>query len=306
MPGEEWVRAFLGRHKKVLSTRMCQNISRSRAAVSVESVNRYFDNLSKTISGVPPENIVDYDETNLSDDPKAKQMIFRRGIKHAERIMNTSKSCVSLMFACTANGIFLPPYVVYKTKRIMNTWVQGGPIGTRYNTSKSGWFDGYIFKDWLQRLAVPYFSQLANDAPRVIIGDNLASHLTADVIQTCEDNNISMIFLPSNSTHLLQPLDVAVYRPMKSVWKKILSNWKETEGKFYKTLPKNHFPRLLFALMEHSDMQNRAQWAMSGFRTTGIYPLNRERVVHTLKNTGDISSAHLVSPLPYSWTSFGK
>ena len=30
----------------------------------------------------------------------------------------------------------------------MEHMAEGGPSGTRYNRSKSGWFDGVIFDDW--------------------------------------------------------------------------------------------------------------------------------------------------------------
>jgi len=243
MPGDEWVTSFLHRHKDLLSHRACQNISRKRAAVSCEDVNRFFDNLTNTLAGVPPQNIVNYDETNLTDDPKAKNMIFRKGTKHAERIMNTSKTSVSIMFACSANGRFLPPYTVYKAERMMDTWLMGGPIGARYNRTKSGWFDAYCFKDWLLELAVPYFKRLDNESSRVLIGDNLACHLSADIIAICETNKIKMVFLPPNSTHLLQPLDVAVYAPMKRKWRKVLTEWKVGEGKFHTSIPKHVFPR---------------------------------------------------------------
>lgn len=33
-PGEDWARGFLSRHSNLLSNRMCQNVSRKRAAVS--------------------------------------------------------------------------------------------------------------------------------------------------------------------------------------------------------------------------------------------------------------------------------
>lgn len=57
---------------------MCQNIKRSRAAVSPEE---YFDKLGKTIDGVPSSHILNYDETNLSDDPGKSRMLFKRGTK---------------------------------------------------------------------------------------------------------------------------------------------------------------------------------------------------------------------------------
>jgi hypothetical protein len=35
------------------------------------------------------------------------------------------------------------------------------------------------------------------------------------------------IFLPPNSTHLTQPLDVAVFAPMKRLWREVLDKFKE-------------------------------------------------------------------------------
>lgn len=38
----------------------------------------------------------------------------KRGCKYPERVMNHSKSCTSVMFACTGDSELLPPYTVYK------------------------------------------------------------------------------------------------------------------------------------------------------------------------------------------------
>lgn len=46
MPGEEWATSFMERHKDQIAERMCQNIKRSRAAVSPQSINEFFDNLN--------------------------------------------------------------------------------------------------------------------------------------------------------------------------------------------------------------------------------------------------------------------
>lgn len=54
----------------ILSHRMCQNISRKRAAVSENEVGKYVENLERSEIGGPPPNIINYDETNLTDDPK--------------------------------------------------------------------------------------------------------------------------------------------------------------------------------------------------------------------------------------------
>lgn len=80
------------------------------------------------------------------------------------------------MIAAAADGTILSPYVVYKAHNIYDTWRQNGPNGCRYNSSKSGWFDGATFEDWVRSMALLYFSNKSKD--KFLIGDNLASHLT--------------------------------------------------------------------------------------------------------------------------------
>ena len=66
--------------------------------VSQEIVNDYFDNLEVFIEdGITAEHIYNYDETNLSDDPGTKKCIFQRSVKYPERIMDSSKSSMSVL-----------------------------------------------------------------------------------------------------------------------------------------------------------------------------------------------------------------
>lgn len=206
-------------------------------------LNEYFDNLRTTLDGIPPSNIMNYDETNLADDPGRPKVITKRGCKYPERVMNSSKSSVSLMYAACADGTILPPYVVYKSLHLYDTWTVGGPNGARYNRSKSGWFDMQCFSDWFEKIALPYLKRLPDE--KVMIGDNLSSHLSTEVIRQCETHNIKFCFLPPNATHLLQPLDVAFFRPMKIAWRKVLAKWKKTAaGRKQASVPKDIFPAL--------------------------------------------------------------
>lgn len=137
-PGKDWIDSLLRRHNLV--ARMSQNIKRSRAKVSHEVINDFFVNLAETVDGIPPENVVNYDETNFSDDPGSKRVVVQRGQQHVDRVMDHSKSSFSVMFAGAANGKMLPPYVVYAALHLYPTWTEGGPRGCRYNRTKSGIF----------------------------------------------------------------------------------------------------------------------------------------------------------------------
>ena len=125
MPGEDWVRNFLKRHKDILTERRCANITAKRSEIGKADIEAFIDNLSKTLEGVEPQHIINYDETNIVDNPGKIKRIYRRGSKKNEKVLNTSKSAVSVMFATTATGKILPPYVVYKGKRMMDTYAMG-------------------------------------------------------------------------------------------------------------------------------------------------------------------------------------
>jgi len=274
-PGKDWVDLFLNRNNE-LTLRIGENIKRVRAAVSKSVLNEYFDNLSNTLSNVPPSHIFNYDETNFVDDPGKSLVVVRRGTKHPEVVKDTSKTSVSVMFCVSADGNILPPYTVYKAKHIYPTWIEGGIQGAGYNRNDSGWFDMPIFEDWFLSCFLPSCRHLTG--PKVIIGDNLASHISLEVIKHCEMNNIRFVLLPPNSTHLCQPLDVAVFRPMKRSWRKTLDDWKNSNSG---PIPKCEFPKLLKKCID-SLKNSMSDNIKSGFIATDIFPLNKNKVIDKL------------------------
>lgn len=282
MPGPDWCQGFLKRHKHRLSQRNCQNIKHVRAEKSEDEMNRYFQNLEGALEKIVPENILNYDETNLSDDPGNQKCIFKRGTKYPERVLNTTKTAISVMFAATATGELLPPYVVYKSDagRLYDQWCIGGPPNTRYKSTKSGWFDSLAFEDWFVQVVVPWARR--KDGKKALIGDNLSSHINVEVLQMCQRYNISFIFLPPNSTHLTQPLDLSFFRPLKRAWREILTSYKVKNPR-NSTLNKCSFPKLLNVLMGKIEI-NKKNIIESGFRAAGIYPLNKNQVLKKLPN----------------------
>lgn len=276
LPGIDWARNFLSRHKSEISNRTATNISSDRAKTTEQVIDDFFKHYEKSIEGVSPDCIINYDETNLTDDPGNKKYIFKRGCKYPERVINSSKSSISLMFAGTADGQSFPIYVVYKADHLWDQWLEGGPEGTRYNRSKSGWFDSICFENWFDTVIVPYAKK--KPGRKVVIGDNLSSHFSQSVLQTCNELNVMFICLPPKTTHLLQPLDVAYYAPLKRHWRDVLTKWKKTEGLKHKTLVKSSFPKLLKKLKTKlSENGMESNNLIAGFSKCGLYPINSER-----------------------------
>ena len=173
------------------------------------------------------------------------------------------------MFCENATGKLLPPMVVYKAKFIYDGWVNGGPKGLVFDCTDSGWFDGRTFKKWFMKVFVP---NLKGDGLFTTIGDNLRFHFSDEVINICLERNIFFIMLVPNSMHPCQPLDLAVFGPMKRSWRSLLNEWhKESCSKG--TLTKQHFLLLLRCLLHDIKAEN----LVSGFCGRGISPLQQRR-----------------------------
>ena len=182
------------------------------------------------------------------------------------------------MWCGSASRECLPPMVVYKAEKLYESWVKGGLKGCIYNVTKSGWFDSACFQQWFVEIFMKTVAE--NPGKYVLLGDNLASHFNLEVIKIAEQNDVYFAMLPPNATHLLQPLDVCVFSSMKELWRKILQEWKRevrTKGSFNKQF----FPSLLKRLvnLQLGSMKRNLE---SGFRTTGIFPLNRQEPLSRL------------------------
>lgn len=170
----------------------------------------------------------------------------------------------------------LPPYVVYKATHLYDSWIQYDPEGTRYNRSTSGWFDGTTFEDWVQNMVVPYFKDLPGR--KCLIGDNLSSHLSADLMQTCKMHNIDFVLLPANSSHLTQPLDMAFFSSNEACLEAIIIKMEKDR---WSTIPKGCFPKLLKLLIDELQM-NASKNIIARFKKTGISALNEHEILARL------------------------
>ena len=280
MPGWEWGKSFIERNISELSQKFAVNISRKRAVVNEEIVDKFFENYKKEVEGIPPQNIFNFDETGFHDIPSKGKLLFRRSCRHPEKIENSSKSCFTVMFCGNASGEFLPPYIIFKGKQKWTDWIYNAPPGSRLNASDSGWMEQGIFDDWFQHHFLPF--ALKKEGRRVIIGDNLTSHISLKTLQLCEENDISFICLPPNATHILQPLDVAYFSSLKKNWRDILSQWRKTpEGKKKQCLPKGVFSGLLAKALNKGE-QTASSNIIKGFEKCGLYPVNCDRVAQCL------------------------
>lgn len=130
-----------------------------------------------------------------------------------------AKDRCTLLFGGNASGdCKLKPLMIYQseTPRALKG-CDKSKLPVVWKSSKKGWMTGKIFYD--------YFSQELQDELKrycekeniefkvLILVDNVSSHLS----EICEVNeNIKVVFLPPNTTSLLQPMDQGVISAFKA------------------------------------------------------------------------------------------
>ena len=189
---------------------------------------------------------------------------------------NCGKISYTVLFCCNALGEQFPPLVVYKGFKLQNTWTTGGPPGCKYTTSESGYMHHANFESWFIDTFCEHTRLL--EKPLLLIFDGHNSHLTYPTQNAAKLNKIVIVCLPPHTSHALQPLDVAVFRPLKNAWRTVL-NTSHAVTRF--GLDKSKFPQVLAQLMP----KIKEEWGASGFRGTGIYPVNRNACKHRIINS---------------------
>ncbi|CAK1598554.1 unnamed protein product [Parnassius mnemosyne] len=279
LPGYEWGVLFLERNPE-LKTKIAYNISRKRAQVTREMVEEFFEHIKTEIEGVPPENIYNMDESGFHDDPGKKKLLFRRDSRHPEVIKNTSKSCYTVVFCANAGGEVLPPFFIFKGKRLWSDWLFQAPSGSRMAVSESGWIDSSIFEEWLEKHFIPHVDK--QNGKKVLLCDNLSAHISPKALRLCSEHNITFICLLPNSTHLLQPLDVGYFSGLKTSWRKVLNDYRQTnKGKKVQALPKSLFAQLLKKSLNNIEGTSSDN-VKAGFQSCGLQPFSPSTVLNKL------------------------
>lgn len=265
-PGPDWFVNFRQRHN--LSIKKPQGVEYVRMSqVNPYVVNGFFDLLEKTIqeNGLTnkPHLIFNCDETSFSHDPSKTKVVGGKGQKCTRTISSAGRENTSVLMAASAAGDKHPILCVFKGKNIMESWIDTtSDQRTGYAASKSGWMDSEIFLNWFQKVLIP---NAPPERPILLILDGHGSHVSLPLILKAVEHQVILLKLPPHTTHVLQPLDVGVFKSLKSTWDKQLTKWQRENPR--KRIPKQEFVSILSTVYTDMLPQN----IKSGFKATGIF-----------------------------------
>ncbi|CAH2014284.1 unnamed protein product [Acanthoscelides obtectus] len=93
--------------------------------------------------------------------------------------------------------------------------------------------------------------------------------MSIETVKFAKENGITLLTLPPHCSNKMQPLDVAVYSPLKVRYNAALSNWMISNPG--KTVTIYNIPTFIKSIMSAAFIQANI---LSGFRKCGIQPFN--------------------------------
>ena len=97
--------------------------------------------------------------------------------------------------------------------------------------------------------------------------------MSFNLIKKAHTLGIHLFCLPPNTTHILQPLDINVFGPMKQQWRTILKQYEIITRA--SNITKERFPALIKQLWQTALKPEHPQ---ARFRAAGLMPFNLEAV----------------------------
>ncbi|RAL61711.1 hypothetical protein DID88_002779 [Monilinia fructigena] len=184
--GHEWIYRFQKRHPE-LKTCHSRQLESNRAKEAT------------------PENIQAWFDAFLDSTQKSNWKVTA-----GKQEWITAFECVN------AAGKALSPMLIFKAQNTNSAWIpKDTPQSWQFSTSANGWTSNIHGLEWLKRVFEPESKKVSGDRPRLLIMDGHSSHITGSFIAFCIEKDIDLLILPPHCSHLLQPLDIAVYGPMK-------------------------------------------------------------------------------------------
>ena len=106
--------------------------------------------------------------------------------------------------------------------------------------------------------------------------DGHTTHINLAISEFCYRNDIILYCFLPHASHIMQPLDISVYGPLKLFWRQALTNFKT---KYNLNMNRSHFFTVFDEAWEEA--RSRPANVVSGFRKAGILPFDSTAIDYT-------------------------
>jgi hypothetical protein len=230
--GHKWVPRFIQRHPH-LTVAIGRRIESVRMDGATKPVlDAWFDAYRKLIQEykITQENTYNMDESGFSiGTMESTRIILDSTLRTKHQAHPGRQEWVSMVECICADGTILPPLGIFKGKTVVQNWIPATVINQWFSANTKGWTSNIHGLEWLKRVFEPITRTKAKGEYRLLICDGHDSHISGSFIAHCLQNKILLLILPPHTSHLLQPLDVAFFGPLKGRLTAALSHLNQAQ-----------------------------------------------------------------------------
>ncbi len=279
--GNHWVGNFIKRHEE-LRTRYNRKKDYKREICEDPIVIRGWFDLVRNVKakyGILDDDTYNFDESGFAMGViSTSKVVTRADRKGRPRTLQPgNREWVTVVHGINSQGWEIPPLIILAAKLHQASWYSDNSLPNDWviTVSENGWTDDEIGYEWIQHFH-RHTQSRTKGRYRLLILDGHGSHHSARFEEFSNQNSIITLCMPPHSSHILQPLDVGCFGPLKASYgaqieKQIrLGVHHITKNDFLY----NYYPAHVKAMTEKN--------IKSGFVATGLVPFNPERVFSEL------------------------
>lgn len=276
--GRHWIQGFLSRNPEVKTIRGKRLDSKRLNGASTDAIKEFFAlQQNPVIKRIAPQHRYNMDEVGIMEGLGDNGLVLGASEKNTTiRKQSGSRSWTTILECVSATGRALDPLVIFKGKSVQHQWFPDDMEYLRkwqFTASAKGWTDDAIALQWLEEIFIPSTTTTPKTT-RLLIVDGHGSHETDDFMYTCYENDIFLLFLPPHASHVLQPLDLSVFSPVKKAYRKELSNHVEADDST--PIGKITFLKCYIKAREAGITISNIK---GGWKASGLWPVNMAKAL---------------------------
>ena len=211
------------------------------------------------------------DETGITTVQKPGKVESNTGKKQVGATTSQERGeLTTLCCAISAAGTHIPPFYIFPRKKMKDNFLNGAPPGAKGCANSSGYMNSEIFvSEYL-----PFFiesTRCTPEKPVLLILDNHSSHISLEAVSLCKAKGIVLLTLPPHCSHRLQPLDRAIYGPLKTFFNAAMDDFM----RMHPARPISIYDVGNLGGIAFSKAMTTTN-IISAFRSTGIYPIDSD------------------------------
>jgi hypothetical protein len=292
-----WASRWFKRNKDWFKTLRAKTLAQERkAAHRKEDLEEHFKEFYSALEkwGITFADVYNMDETGFRIGVlRGRIVITHLNTKTVYLADPDNRESLTTIETVCANGSAIPPFLILKGEVLQEEHFENELEDEAVlSTSPSGYTNEQLSMKFIKHFHNQTYKK-TKGRWRMLIFDGHGSHTSKEFLYYCWAHKIVPFQLPPHSTHLLQPLDIGLFQPLKH-WHQVSIAEKIQYGDI--TYTKVDF---LKAYQSIRDKTFRLRNILSAFKKAGLLGPKTthfafEKLVHFQESKGMISSRNFV------------